>query len=575
MDRNRIRRRTSSKTVGSYRKTILIIVFCGFLPTFASQVPKKESLNLQLWKKSGASFHSVLGKKSHIKPKENTPNFGELFFDFEGDVGSPETTESETKFVSKAISLVSSSYIVDEKTAFFGGQSAFFSGRRNQIHLSVFGNSLFGTRPEPFSITVPIRINEQGTNSVILDRTVFVKGKKYGFSLELIDNKPTLSVNNLIQKTNQRTKSFQIFSDTKIKRKEWEVLSIYFDTISNKTILYLNGKEEGEYEYNTHDTIGFGFPENDSTSLVLAKSFYGNIDGFHIHKGMPIEKYTKYQSVLYDDSAKTAEQPGVWVVSPILETKFSNSVLSNVNYEAEIPDDTMIEIYFRGQNQKFTETNHNLNWVRVSKNVSSLPKEKFKYHQWKVWLRPNPAGSKIPNLQTLSFEYTEQTPPMIPTMFRLDPKNNNGNSVCFLWNSNHEKEVQNGGGYIIHYGLTPNRMIGSIFVKKNIEGKFFKLDGKEENSGFRNLKHCITTENLISNIYIPDGELESEEFKPLADPSYASRKEKMGHLFQSGLTYYFKISAYNHYLNEWDSRDQISEVSKPISFSFPKEISNR
>ncbi|TGK87826.1 concanavalin A-like lectin/glucanase [Leptospira noumeaensis] len=519
--------------------------------------------------------NSEPGKKNFLKPKENTPKHGELFFDFEGEVSEPQITEAGFPFKSKSITVVSSSYLTDDQTYFFGKRSAYFSGRRNQIHLSVSGNSLFGTHPDPFTISIPVRLGEQGAGSVILDRTVYVKGKKYGISLELNESKPTLQVNNLLQKSDGRTASFILESPVKLKRKTWEVISLYFDTLNHKYIMYQNGIETAEYENNQADTLGFGFPENDSTPLVLGKSFYGNLDGFHIHKGEPEVEYTKFESVRYDDETKIGYMEGNTALSPVLETKYSNSSLTRIQWKTEQPRDTMLELYFRGTNEKFVESNLNLPWTRIKSLEKDLPKNKFKYYQWKLWFRPDPMGKSVPTVQSLSFDYTEQTPPDVPTRFRLDTNPTEGKSVCFLWNSNHEKEVQNGGGYIIHYGLTPTRMLGSVFVKKDKNGALSKLDGNEEDSSFRNKRFCVNEETLVNNIYIPEGELESPEYRPIADQVDISRKEKRGLLFQPGLTYYFRISAYNRYLNEWDSKDQKSPLSPPISFSFPKEVSNQ
>jgi hypothetical protein len=575
MDRNRFRRWTPPKTIGSYRRTVLISLcfLFGGSSLLSWEVPKKETLNLSLWKKIGVVEHKEPGKKNTLKPKENTPKTGELFFDFEGEPSEPYLSESGIPFPSKSISVVSSSYLEDQNTHFFGKKSAYFSGRRNQIHLSVSGNSLFGTHPDPFSISIPLYIGEQGASSVILDRTVYVKGKKFGISLELNDGKPTLYVNHLLQKTEFRTVSFVLESPVKIKRKTWEVISIYFDTLNHRYVLYQNGIETAEYENKQADTIGFGFPENDSTPLILGKSYYGNLDGFHIHKGEPEISYTKFESVRYDDDTKIGYMEGSTAISPILETKYSNSTLQQIQWKIDEPKDTMITLYFRGSNQKFNESS-SLAWTRVHSFTNDLPKHRFKYYQWKVWFRPDPTGKTVPNLQTLSFDYIEQSPPDVPTLFRLDPNTSKNKMVCFLWNSNHEKEVQNGGGYIIHYGLLPNRMVGSVFVKKDKEHQLKKIDGNEEGSGFRNKRFCVDEDTLVTNIYIPEGQLESHSDRNLADQVDISKKEKRGLLFQPGLTYYFRISAYNRYLNEWDSKDQRSTLSAPISFSFPKEISD-
>lgn len=532
----------------------------------------ESSLDLSNWKKQGAVLELEPGKKPVVRPKENIPKSAELFFDFEGDTNEPELTEGGQKYRSKSISILNSGYIVDSSQSLFGKRSAYFSGKRNQIHMSVMGNSLFGENPEAFSITIPIRTSEQGTSSVILDRGVFIKGKKYGFTLELLDNRPILYVNNLLHKTESRTASFIIESTKKIRRKEWEIISIYFEPTKNRVALYINGIEDSEFVSDSEDTIGFGFPPNDGAALVLGKSFYGHIDGFHIHRGEPLFMYPKYESVTYSNDTKRANFEGSTITSPIYETKYSNSRLTQIKLNSQKPEDTEIEVYFRGDNKKFHENSQNLSWKRISKDLKNLPLDRFKFHQWKVWLRPNPMGSHIPKLISFSYIYMEQQPPLVPSGFKLAHVQNESN-LCFVWNANHEKEVKEGGGYLLHYGLLPDRMIGTIFVKETSFLQYQRIDGKNQEGNL--IKHCIDELDLISNAYIPDGSLNEKDFEPVNDQKYSSRMEKNTHIFQSGHTYYFRISAYNKFLNEWDSRDQRSGLSQPVRFSFPKEISNR
>ncbi|WP_342775529.1 concanavalin A-like lectin/glucanase [Leptospira idonii] len=546
------------------------------LPLSAKEITRLTTSSLTDWKRIDAVLESHPGKKDIIRTKQNIPKSGELFLDFEGEVSQPEESESPLIAKAKSLSVLSSSYIIDQKNSFYGKKSAYFSGKRNQIHLSVSGSSLFGPNPESFSITVPILINEQGATSTILDRTVFIKGKKYGFSLELEENKPVFYVNNLIHLNNGNTTSAEIRSTTSIPRKEWQIISILFDTDENRFVLFQNGYEKAKFEANGSEVTGIGFPEYDSSNLILAKSFFGNMDGLHIHKGEPYPSkgYTKFPKVQYSDETKLASHNGSWVISPVYSTEFSHSAL--LSYEAlfEQPKDTSVAVYFRGDNRKFADSSKDEpKWIRLEdpkKLPSDLPK--FRFHQWKVWLRSDPEGNNSPSFHSFRYQTQELTPPDVPTGFRVAEFSSSERKICFSWNSNHEKEVRDKGGYMIHYGVEPNRMIGTLFVKKAQNGSFAAIDGNETGSDYKNLKYCADEDSLISNFYIPEAEKTPQGTE---DPRFSSHHERRGSLFQSGITYYFKISAYNHKHDEWEGRDQRSKLSSPISVHFPKEISER
>jgi len=497
--------------------------------------------------------------------------------DFEGEVSNPEVTSVPLTNKSKTISILSSSYIIDPKYSIFGNKSAYFSGKRNQIHLNVSGSRFFNSSPESFTITIPLLISEQGASSIVMDKTVFIKGKKFGFSLEIEENKLVFYANNLIQKEDGSQISTVLRAPNQIPRKDWHIISIHFDTIQNKILLFQNGYQTAAYQAQGEDIIGIGFPESDSTNLILAKSYFGNIDGFHIHQGKPFEskEFSKYNRVKYSDETKRVSHEGSYVLSPIYSTKFSYSEISKIKFDIDKPTDTDVALYFRGSNQKFGESEEKgPKWNRIElslKDLSALPK--FKFYQWKVWLRSDPQGKQAPTLYGLNFLVKELNPPDAPTNFRVSPMPNDTKGVCFNWNSNHEREVQDHGGYMIFYGVEPDRMIGTLFVKSE-NGKLTSINGKSEGSDYKNLKYCANEDILITNIYITD-EDEKTLPKSLSNPSFSSRKEKQGALFQFGITYYFKIAAYNKYFDEWEGRDQKSKLSAPISFSFPNEVTQR
>ncbi len=517
------------------------------------------------------------GKKDILRPRENTPRFGEIFLDFEGDVQAPESTETPIVSKAKTVSILSSSYIIDSKYSIFGKKSAYFSGKRNQIHLGVNGSHFFSSHPEPFTITIPLLISEQGASSVVLDKTVFIRGKKFGFSLEIEENKLVFHARNLFQKIDGSTFSADIESPIPIPRKEWTFVSIFFDTIENRILLFQNGYQTAMFEATGEEIAGMGFPQGDTSNLILAKSYFGNIDGFHIHKGEPFQghEYSRFGRVNYADDSKVATHHGSYVVSPVYSTNFSYSKLEKMQASFEKPVDTQFIVYFRGENKKFSEDEAmGPAWVRLDESFKSQNVQfKFKFHQWKVWLRSDPSGKTVPSFYGLRYAVKEQVPPAVPSNFRITDVNDKERSICFAWNSNHEREVQENGGYLIYFGVEANRMIGTLFVKAK-DGTLLKIDGKEEGADYKNLKFCANENTLLANIYVPDKENSSLP-NMLNDPKYVSRMERKGHLFQEGITYYFKISAYNHFFDEWEGRDQKSPTSSPKSFSFPKEISQR
>lgn len=582
MDRYRFRGRPSRTETRFDRrtKTLITLLFLAF-NLDAKEIVRLTQTPLSDWKRIDAIIETKPGKKEIIRASENTPKNKELFLDFEGEVSSPEGKEevfSSSNFKSpKSVSILSSSYIIDEKHSFFGKRSAYFSGKRNQIHVSVSGSPLFGTNPESFSITVPLLISEQGASSVVLDRTVFIKGKKYGFSLEIEENKPVFYANNLFQTSNGSTKSAEVRSNISIPRKEWHVISIYFDVNEMKFSLYQNGYETASFEGNVSNIIGVSFPEHDSTNLVIGKSFFGNMDAVHIHKGEPMENkdYSRFARVTYSDETKLASQNGSWIISPIYMTEHSFASLMQFEASFEKPKDSQVNVYFRGSNRKFSESQTHVPWTRIE-DGNKIPAnlEKFRFHQWKVWLRSDPEGTASPSFHAFQYKLKEIIPPNIPTGFRISEFSPLDKKICFAWNSNHEREVQNGGGYMIHYGVEPSRMIGTLFVKNSQTEGLKSIDGKTEENDYKNLKFCADESTLLSNIYISESDAPSLS-KTLEDPKFTANRERRGALFQSGISYYFKISAYNRYHDEWEGRDQKSGLSGPISVHFPKEVSQR
>ncbi|GBF49766.1 hypothetical protein LPTSP4_12850 [Leptospira ryugenii] len=569
MDSNKFRGWTTRTALATYRgsKALAICIILSF-SLEAKEIIREYQSQFADWKRKSAEYEQGISGNQSLKPSENRPKNPELFLDFE---------EDKNEKLSRAISILSSSFIPDPKHSLYGKRSAYFSGKRNQIHLNVSGSHFFGQNPESFTITLPLLINEQGAYSNVLDKTVLIQGQSYGFRLEIVEAKPVLSLHQMIKKLDGSYITVTIRSNKIIPRKEWHILSLYFDTKKNQILMFQNGFETARYEAPKAAVDHIGFHEDDSNALILAKSYFGNIDGFHIHAGEPFGdgKYSRYESAQYSDDTKRVQHEGSFITSPVFETTYSHSTLDFVQLHRQSPKDTNVGLYFRSSLQKFSDKeNVGPTWKPIDlTKVKWTDTNRFRYYQWKIWLRPDPIGSTAPSVSQLTYQLKELIPPDVPSFFRVNKMEGEPLGVCFLWNSNHEREVQNQGGYMIHFGPHPDRMIGTLFVKSK-DNKLINIDGRDEAADYKNLKFCANERTLLENIYIPDQSV-TELPNTVSDPVFTSRMERKGHLFQSGITYYFRISAYNQFYNEWEGRDQKSKLSAPVSLSFDREISQR
>lgn len=500
---------------------------------------------LSHWKKQGIQLESIPGKVGYLQPSEKRPEDSLFYLDFE---------EEEIK--RQGLRVISSSYLTDTKVALRGKKSAFFSGKENQILIST--QSLFPRPNTDFSIRIPILLNEQGSSSVILEKKLLIAGKMFGFVLELSENYPVLKIHNIIQFHNGETKSVILKSSEAVPRKDWHAITIYMDCMRGYVALYQNGKLRADYYERNMDFKEIAFPEEDSLPLVLGKNYFGHMDGIHFHKGKPLveEFYSKYSSVSYDSTTHQANQESGYMYSPILMTIHSGSQIQNITPVLETPKDTLVQIFFRGSDSPFNEES-NLLWERPEDF-----KRRFKFYQWKVAMRPDPIGKQVPGLQGFHYLLKEERPPRIPIGLRVQKVDKT--NICLAWNSNHEREVQAGGGYLIQYGFAADKMIGTLSVDEN----FLPISGKSENQDYMNLSICLTEELLYNNFYFPKVR---DLPKNLEKELHRSQREKTGHFLKPGITYYFKISAYNKYYDAKTYSDQISPPSEAISFSFPWE----
>ena len=117
-----------------------------------------------------------------------------------------------------------------------------------------------------------------------------------------------------------------------------------------------------------------------------------------------------------------------------------------------------------------------------------------------------------------------------------------------------EENVRSGGKYFIHYGVSPDRMVGTLTLNEKSKDITGLEEGTDLVKSYKSLRQCVDNE-LIS--------LNSQ-----------NRKDKNLLHFKPGITYYFKISACNKNYNEDTGLDQKSILSSGVSFTFKNQTNN-
>ncbi|MBE7412271.1 MAG: hypothetical protein L6Q54_14430 [Leptospiraceae bacterium] len=438
--------------------------------------------------------------------------------------------------------IESSFYSVEKSNeSILGKRIAGFTGKNHFISLKAEKNTLLGkeliSEDFYFSLFVKPEIFE-GYNT-IFSKTYFSRGKKYSLNLEIVKNKLSLNIENLFSFRSKETKSLYLRSPKTINSSKWTHIIIFFKIKSGEVILYEDGIESVRNHF--PDLEGeepqLGIHNNDTTPFIIGQNYYGKLDNFLLSKGSPDFEATSknYYGLEYDEQNATASQKNGKVFSEVYKTKYSNSFIISLSKKWNIPKDTSSNLFIRISDTPFSQDDTNLQWVSETK-ISEIKKQSFRYFQWMAVLRSNYSGEKSPSLYSVSLNYKETTPPLSPTGLKITNRNHSDLILCLEWDANKEENVKNEGGYIVHYGFSPEKIAGTIFYKNE-------------------KKEFITSTNLCMNnnlIHIN------------SDPSM----EKNLPFFEKGKTYYFKVSAFNNKFNQTTSPDQKSSPSKPISFSF-------
>lgn len=556
--------------------SFIIIFFTVIIPLSSDEISfgASERYSFAEMKKSKVKVTRVGPRENKIELSKSKFRNAELLLDFENKKAGDLKDKNNNYEVRESI------YSPVEGSSPFGKRYAAFTTKESQIRVysgegKVLSDSVIST-PIYFSFYIMPGDLEQSSN--VFSKSYLTGGKKYGIECKIINNKLEVFFHNFFSYSESETKSYTLESTDKLNSKVWTHVLITLDPAIGIGKLFENGEEKANiraFRSNTDKTpLLSGFHKHDTNPLVIGKDFYGKLDNFMIGKGtLPIASKMNipYQEVSYDADNKQVNQIRGFAVSKIIRTKFSHALPLLIDYKAIEPSGTHLEVHYRFSEDPFEEDDSSPAW-NIYDHGSFSDKEKstyFNYFQWKVVMRSNFSGEISPSLSHFSLKYKESLPPNPPSGFRIASMNHDSPEVCFNWNSNHEMDVIDGGGYIIHYGVTPDRMVAT--VKYGMDGN--KITGIPRSSLDSNepiktkvKKNYLKLEGCVNNSLI---QLNSE-----------FSKDKNILFLKSGITYYFKITALNNKYplgrEELEAgEDQKSPPSKSIMVTFRTEANDR
>ncbi|TGL63261.1 hypothetical protein [Leptospira sarikeiensis] len=607
----------------------------SFFPTVLSAESNSFSLSAFILKYLRLGTTENGGPKLELNPRDRKEG-SDLFLDFE------EKEAADLNDKAGGYRVLSSSYLPDASKAHSGKKSAGFVGKRSGIKISGKTKGILTNSDikEEFYISFFLLPGNLDKEAILLSKDLYTRGKKFGWDLRIKDEIPVLEFRNFFQKSDKTHLSLKLAGSSRLSRSDWNHFIIHFRPAQREIVLYINGKEVDRASISSKEPIvRIGFHPEDSTPFKIGESFYGWLDDFLVSKGSPDPETlsTQYDGQKYDPSSYTADAKFGTAVSPVYKTKFSSSSPEAVLLKANIPKSSVMELYFRFSPRIFSRTEEGPAWKSVDlrkieeefkeddpyreteeetspKGKSSsyrIPLDRiwgnksgyFKYYQVKVKFKTDSAAKTSPELEAITFIYKETIPPVRPAGLKIvtfddhDP-DAGGPRVCLSWTQNPEKNVQQKGGYVIHYGVGPNRMVGILKgTSKELEkGKIPVLSAKgktkhpmseyldpilgdDSSCPKRNdmsgpkLCQCLDNRLISLNAEKPEEQEEDEnprskkkKHKPRKDPY-----DKKLLFFQKGLTYYFKIAAYNSFYDPESGLDQLSPLSDPVEVYFLSE----
>ncbi|EQA82439.1 hypothetical protein [Leptospira alstonii] len=580
-----------------------IVLFFFILPIpFFSETKVLPLGDLQ---KNGLELSGKNGDNKTLKLQTRNRSLGaDLYLNFES--GNP----SDLKDSSGNYKVLMSSYLPDSENVFHSSRSARFSGKRTGIKIAHSNSGLLTSKDltKEFYIGFSFLPGTVEKDATLISKRYETYGNSYGWDLKIANDRLKAGFYSFFETEEKRFLSLFLTSNTTLKKNQWNRVLLHFNPSEREIVLYLNGKESARGAIPANQNLTrIGFHPDDTTSFRIASSYYGWMENFSVFQGKPnpSSEDTSFPGQNFDPKTHTSESKFGTGFSPVYKSKYSSSFLDEVQLKAVLPTSSAMELYFRASPTPFTPGSETPTWIGVdlrkleNYKVDSLEPDTyriplksslkkflgisenkedllpFRYYQWRIKLKSDPSGNRTPELKNISLTFRETDPPVRPLGLKVTENSvdDNGPSVCLNWKSNPERDVINGGGYFIHYGIHPDRMVGIV------RGTFAESEGMPNK---KNRPKHPASDYLDPITGLPPGKNTShiqEYYNKLStciDNRIISLNsenllEKNQLFLKKGTTYFFRISAYNKFYHFQTGKDQVSALSDPVEVYFLSE----
>ncbi|WP_423789965.1 glucanase [Leptospira kmetyi] len=599
--------RSSSFRLTIFRLSIFhLSIFVSFLLSGTVSVfSETKVLPLVDLQKNGLELSGKNSEPKILKLLTRDRSAGaDLYLSFES--GDP----SNLKDSSGNYKVLTSSFLADTENVFHSKRSARFSGKRTGIKIAHSNSGLLTSKDltEDFYIGFSFLPGTVEKDATLISRLYETSGNTYGWDLKISDDRLKANFHSFFETEEKRFLSLQLASNTTLKKNQWNRVLLYFNPSAQEIVLYLNGKETARGGIPTHKNLTrIGFHPDDTTSFRIASSYYGWMENFAVFKGKPnpSSEDSSFPGQDFDPETHTTETKFGVGTSPVYKTKYSSSFLEEVQLKAVVPTSAAMEIYFRVSPAPFTPSSESPAWISLDlrklenykidsldpdvyriplknslKKFLGISENKedllpFRYYQWRIKLKSDPSGGQTPELKNISLTFRETNPPVRPLGLKVaeNSVDDSGPSVCLNWKSNPEREVIQGGGYFIHYGIHPDRMVGIV------RGTFSET-GEAPNK--KNRPKHPASDYLDPITGLPSGKNSNniQEYYNKLSACVDNRiislfseilLEKNQLFLKKGTTYFFRISAYNKFYHFQTGKDQVSGLSDPVEVYFLSE----
>jgi len=459
--------------------------------------------------------------------------------------------------------ISSSNYIFSQDSGGIGKGCASFFMKDHGVKIKTVNSLWMGSCEDLGSFNIEFRFKAGNTGrGILFSRVGYSSGRKKGVEIILRKNRVIVEMHNMFQKPDGSWESAVMSGRSSVAAGKWYHFSLSYDRISGKLSRLINGVEDEsvymtaggdpfEYVYipsfGHRETTEDAFKCIDLPLAVLGSDYNGFIDEFRISYTSfeDLEKIKDIAVSSFKGSSYAGRIPynreGV-ITSPVYTFPSTGTAVTELLWQAQIPDETFIWMEFRLADRFFDGRDPDLKWYRVDNRQRRIFLMKSddgeylrgKYFQWRAHLVASPDGRKSPLLKNVKIDYRLDKAPDVP-MF-LETVRTGDRTVALKWKKNVDHDIM---GYRIYYGTAKGKYDGII---SRVNGE--KITNNMSNNNYIEIK---IDNNLV------DENKKSDSRGVLLYPS-----------LENTVLYYFSVSAYDSYRPDTVYNHE-SELSEPVT----------